>query len=295
VDESRLNPTDQPTALKARVEQLNATILARQKTGMDVADLVQQRDDLAKRADSILTGAIVPLDKNGRPFEDFQNLTNQRNQNAAVSKSVAESAATFNKEADSFFKSYPQSNQLLRSMAEVYKAIDTNRATPQIAEAVGYLRSLPGVGELVPASLATLQGGYDQGTKDAVTKAFSTLASNELQRAPATALREALLTVADPKMSPEARYSILTRQMGEIAMEKKRFEDWVQADRPDPTKFSIQWNNNPDHQLSRFITQAKGETPTFAGQVAPPAPVYTEAQREAMRQELERRRAKAAP
>jgi len=270
IDDSMLNEMDSPTALSKKIANWDAAITSGEANGIDMQHIVTQRDDAVRRKDGIISGTIIPNDINGNPFVGYKDAANQRAQNASLSEAIGKNKNEYYTSANNYLNSFPENQNLINAMTTAYQGVNTNRATPQIAQAIGYLRSIPGINKILPQGLEDVQGAYDVTQKLAITDAFKAIATNQAQAAPRTALVEALQTVASPTMAPEAKYDILTRNLGEMDRQKAMYEDWFNQGKPDPAEFAIKWNKDPAHNITNYIDSAKARTPKFAGMSNPP-------------------------
>ncbi len=266
IDESQIaNQNDRPTELKARVNSLTQAIAKSQSEGVAATDLITQRQQLQDRADAIINGTIIPSDKKGNAFTSFKDAANQRAQDASLTDAIGKNKGEYYKNASAFLENYPQDKQLIKSMATVYRSINMNRATGDMADAVGYLRSIPGLSALIPESLATMQGGYDEAMKNGVMQAFGQMASAQGEKAPKAIMSEALQTIATPSKAPEARMALLAQKSGQMDRQNDMYSDWIAANKPDPAQFAIAWNKDPAHNPEKYIERAQKEIGVFKG------------------------------
>jgi hypothetical protein len=268
-DESKIaSANDRPMALKQQVENLTQTIDKAQHegvTGADLASLVTQRQQLQDRADAIINGTIIPYDKEGKSITYYKDAANQRTQDASLTDAVGKNKAQYYNNATDFLSSYPQNKQLINSMATVYRSLNMNRATGNMADAVGYLRSIPGLSAVVPESLATMQGGYDEAMKNGVLQAFGQMAAAQGEKAPKAIMSEALQTVATPTKAPEARMALLAQKSAQLDRQSDMYSDWISSNKPDPAQFAIDWNKDPAHDPEKYIQKAQKEIGVFKG------------------------------
>ena len=262
------NSNDRPTELKAQVNKLTQAIEKGQSEGIAAAELnplVTQRQQLQDRADAIINGTVIPFDKQGQPVTAFKDAANQRAQDASLTDAIGKNKGEYYKSASAFLENYPQDKQLIKSMATVYRSINMNRATGDMADAVGYLRSIPGLSALIPESLATMQGGYDEAMKNGVMQAFGQLASAQGEKAPKAIMSEALQTIATPSKAPESRMALLAQKSGQMDRQNQLYSDWLDAGKPDPAIFAKNWNKDPAHDPEKYIEKAQKEIGVFKG------------------------------
>jgi hypothetical protein len=84
-------------------------------------------------------------------------------------------------------------------------------------------------------------------------------------KAPNAALGAAMKTVADPKVAPGTKYSLITQEMAKAARKKQKYEDWYEAGQPNVGKFSKDWEKDSTHSAKIFLQQAVDDNPYFAG------------------------------
>jgi len=167
-------------------------------------------------------------------------------------------------EAQSYLsQTYPEAHELLSNMANLRQYVETNRGSQLLATLAGYGSQIPWVGEWIQQQGGALQAAVDAGNKEAVQQAFRTLAESAATRAPATGLREALMTVANTEVSPGAAYMMITNTMGRNEQQRAFYEAWLEAGQPDPLLFSQRWQR--ENPLHNFVQRAVDQTPYFAG------------------------------
>ena len=171
--------------------------------------------------------------------------------------------------------------------------MDMNRLSEVKADLAGLMRDLPWIGSAVKATTGLdwsgLQTANDAAMKSAVEAAFNAIRENQAQKAPATALKEAMMTVANPTMAPGAKYSLLTKELAKDDYKRKMYEDWIEAGQPDHAKFMVQWKRN--NKLEDFEKRSVLDTPYFAGMTDAEKKMMKYSREDLARQELERRRA----
>ena len=268
-DETQISSeNDRPTFLKQKVARLTNAIDEGQRQGIDpqtINNYVTQRQQAQERADGIINGTIIPFDKNGNSITYYKDAANQRAQDAQLSSAIGKNKAEYYDEARSYLSGYQQNRQLIDAMATVYRSINMNRATEGMADAVGYLRSIPAFAPLIPDSWATMQGGYDEATKNGVMQAFQQLASSEGQKAPKSILAEALQTVATPSKAPEARMALLAQKVAQMDRQRDMYSDWLDKNKPDPANFALSWDRDETHKMDNYIKKAQKEIGVFKG------------------------------
>jgi hypothetical protein len=254
---STLRPEHNPRTWENRAEEARRRIEGYTAGNQPVPDALY-RDEAEARAmaNRIRLGEVPIFDVNGNPVNYYQRLSSTRQMTEQDIKKAREEAGTFAQSVDT-------ATHMGEELARVYGSIETNRATPLIANTIGVLRSIPGLQSMTPDFFANLQEAVNTGNKTAITQAFSQIQERGVNRAPATALREMLLTVADPAMDPAARYRIITNNLAELHREDALQREWMAAGTPDPVAFRMQWNRQ--HPVNDFIQEVRQHTPAFRG------------------------------
>jgi len=126
-----------------------------------------------------------------------------------------------------------------------------NRATPELAEAIGRLSSIPGFDAYIKPDMATLQKANDSGTKSAVISALQTLSENA-GSAQKSVLQEALHAVATTSINPGSRHDIVANAKAKLEQQHDLNQAWLaegvknNGQYPEPVLFTSQFNKtNP--------------------------------------------------
>jgi muramidase (phage lysozyme) len=188
-----------------------------------------------------------------------------------VSNAITQNITNQYNSAREFEANYDQTNQLLKYAAEYSRLANMNVATPELANAIGKLRSIPGFDKYIKPDMATTQGATNALTKNAVLSAFQTLQENA-GPAQKAVLQEANQVVAHPELSPEARYEIITGAQAKLDREHARNQAWISnadpktGNYPEPLSFFQQWDQQSQNSPDAFAKQAREKIPPFAGQ-----------------------------
>ncbi len=270
-DYSMLRDEDNPQWIDEQIRAKRARIAALRTEGTqqalnEIPGLESEVKDYQQRADRIIGGEIVPRNRDNTLNEQFRQLAVERAQDAKFVESLAESRTNQYNRANSFVSTeYPVARGLIDQLTQIYQNVQTNRGSEALAQLVGLGSQLPWLGPVIQERFGDLQAAVDAGNKTAIEQAFSKIAESGAQRAPGTALREALLTVAQPNMSPDARYIVITNTLANLERENKQYRDWLDAGMPEPAAFNARWTASGDNDLSVFQRQAVSRTPRFAG------------------------------
>jgi hypothetical protein len=252
IDDSNVPVQNRISTLQANYEQQRA------------AGNVQAANAIQQQIQAINSGHQVVLDNNGQQFQGYAQ--HQRAIDAANATYEAKIAQR-NQDVVGAQKfvgdEYPATMNALKTMATNSALHNMNRGTESWADLAGQLRSIPGVGDAFNG-LAGLQGASDEQKKLAVTQA---LQQSGLSGAPATALREALLTVASPGIDPSAKYAILTRSMASLQRQYDYSKDLLANHNNvvDTATYQNDWNSEPRHSFDNYVSHARKQTPYAAG------------------------------
>jgi hypothetical protein len=243
-------------------------------TARNVPGEISQRraDDLEKLATDIQAGRVLPQTVDGPLYYGFREAEQERERQAGLLTRGAQSTQDITQEriknigqqAQSYLgQTYPEAHELLGNMASLRQAVMTNRGSDVLANLTGLGSQLPWIGEWIDRNGGALQAAFDAGNKEAIQQAFRTLADSAATRAPATGLREAILTVANPTINPTAAYMMITNAMARNEQQNAYYQAWVDRGQPDPLSFSHTWHR--ENPLSGFVQRAVDQTGYFAG------------------------------
>jgi len=270
-DYSMLLDEDNPMRISEKIRANRARITAlrneRTQNALNEANSLENEvEKYQQRVDKIIGGEIVPRNRDNTLNEQFQRLAVERRQDAKFVESLAESRTNQYNRANAFVSTeYPVARGLIDQLTQIYQNVQTNRGSEVLAQLVGLGSQVPWLGPVIQEQFGALQAAVDAGNKTAIEQAFSKIAESGAQRAPGTALREALLTVAQPGMSPDARYIVITNTLANLERENKQYRDWLDAGMPEPAAYNARWTASGDNDLSVFQRQAVARTPRFAG------------------------------
>jgi spore germination cell wall hydrolase CwlJ-like protein len=240
-----------------------------QQQALDPSQFAARRDQYLTMADNIEQGKVTPTGVDGNSNEDYRALANKRAQTTSLTEAQTSQNVDFAKGSVDFFRNYyPAANANLDAIAKLSNAYETNYISPELARYIGTLRSIPGLGSMIPESLKSLQGAVDTEHKMALLDAMQAIQSFNAQKAPAAMMGQATQTVADPTLSPEARREIVVRTKANLNYNADMFKAWEQQGRPDVPKFVASWATDPTHQLENYVKNAESQVPTFAGQAS---------------------------
>lgn len=255
VDPSQVNPDDTPEALTTHAKQLQAvgnTAFAQQ---------------LLDRANQISNGQIPAHGPNG----DYWGYRDRAAAQAANNQAQADMQAQktqVNAEAGHFAAEYPVLRQALSALERVYQGTPTNRLSPDWADAIGQLRSIPGMEKVIPENWKQIEAGNDESAKQSMRLAIVQAGINGLiQGAPASGLAATRVTIPDATKDPAARYDMIVQNEALLDQMKDFYHDWgqFQPHVSDVNKLKTDWFSNPNRAINVYETNAYNRVVPFAG------------------------------
>jgi len=257
---------------------------------------------------------IMAGDKNVRfmdgsvgPIPELAAAKNARLADEKFFQQQGESKSKFTDEANGYLKSYESQRALTQNLINVYQKVELNRLSEAKADMIGIMKEIPGVRNFVDDYMRAQQAGNDLAMKEAVTSAFKAIQENQANKAPATALREALMTVAHPNMAAGAKYALLTGQLARAEQEKDMYEAWIKSGKKgDHDAFMQKFREEHPYEnyekevvngTKYFAGMSKGDIeilknkrPTETAPTASPSGGVTQEQIDAAKAEIERRK-----
>ncbi len=115
----------------------------------------------------------------------------------------------FSKNAIDFNKGYQPNLYALNSLNSIYANYQGGRGAEAIAELDSYAKQA-GIEGALPKNWQNSTAGFDAALKTATGEGFQQLQQSGITRAPATGLREVMLTVPRPDADPAARQKAIT-------------------------------------------------------------------------------------
>jgi hypothetical protein len=214
---------------------------------------------------------IMAGDKNVRfmdgsvgPVPELAAAKNARVADEKFSEKQAESKSKFTDEANNYLKSYDSQRALTQNLINVYQKVELNRLSEAKADMIGIMKEIPGVRNFVDDYMKAQQAGNDLAMKEAVTSAFKAISENQANKAPATALKEALLTVSQPNMAAGAKYALLTGQLAKAEQEKELYEAWIKSGKKGDHDAFVQ-KFRDEHPYENYEKDIVNGTKYFAG------------------------------
>jgi len=263
-----VSPDYNPFELRQKADAEEKTAITAQANGLKDQQIAA--DGRAKNyrdlASKIENGEQQVQFKDGS-FGFIPEVLSNIQQKKSAEKFAEDQAATqteFNKKATDFISAYDKDKLQLDLLSNIYSKVETNRASEARADLAGWMREF-GVDKLAGLDVSGIQSANDSAIKAATSEAFTVMREQGASKAPATGLREALLTVASPTLSPGSKYQLVTNSLAEANRDKAMYEDWIMAGKPDKDKFTVQWKKDPTHQMSVYQQQAVDQTPLFKG------------------------------
>ena len=239
------------------------------KAGKGQKETYDRNIDQINKVQSV---AIVPNDKQGKPFTGWINYNSSiKNAQDMISQNQG-FAQKMNEEANSFFGPngiYQQERTALNAMENLYANTDTNRLSPEMAKVVGELSSIPIIQSLVPNELKTFQGATDEAQKLAAFQAINQAIDAHLNRAPATGLNMEQKTVAGPERAPGARFNLTVQQEANLQRKKDIYQSWLNDNKGgninDVSQWTNDWSSDQSHSVDKYNKNAVNNVPYFKG------------------------------
>jgi hypothetical protein len=204
------------------------------------------------------------MDGSVGPIPELAAAKNARVADEEFSKKQAETKSKFTDEGNAYLKSYDSQKALTQNLINVYQKVELNRLSEAKADMIGIMKEIPGVRNFVDDYMRAQQAGNDLAMKEAVTLAFKAISENQANKAPATALREALLTVSQPNMAAGAKYSLLTGQLAKAEQEKDLYEAWIKSGKKGDHDAFVQ-KFREEHPYENYEKEVVNGTKYFAG------------------------------
>ena len=281
----------QQQAAREEIIQTNAESIGNTVMATNAA---ARAKELRDRAAKILNGDQQVTFKDGTTgyIPELLDAKNKKLVEEKFAEEQSKSRSKFSDSATKYLEDYDSQRALVNNLVNIYSKMDMNRLSEVKADIAGLMRDLPWVGWAVKNATGLdwsgLQTANDAAMKSAVEAAFNAIRENQAQKAPATALKEAMMTVANPTMAPGAKYTLLTKELAKDDYKRKMYEDWIEAGQPDHAKFMVQWKRN--NKLEDFEKQAVRNTPYFAGMTDAEKNILKYKREDLAREELERRK-----
>lgn len=261
VDTSSLRGQNNPDTLEQEANVLFERARAAVQQGLTPnANLYeQQADRKLARADAIRKGELIVRDANGQLFRGFAQASRDRARFEEEQKKVEEAYAAHANEG-------VRVQNTLESMARTYQSgAELGAASNPLAMAAGLIQTALGP-QNTPEAMNRFLQAVQTSNKEAIMLAFNNLRNTGMSRGTNMALQEMLAMVPGPEMTSAARYSILTRAMGEIARDNAFYEAAMQRDpRESIGAFQARWNSQPENSLDRFTQNVRSRTVGFTG------------------------------
>jgi hypothetical protein len=251
---------------KAREQEQIAANAQRIKDDKAEASARAQAKYFRDEAEKIMQGDknVRFMDGSVGPIPELASAKNARVAEEEFSKKQAESKSKFTDEGNSYLKSYESQRALTQNLINVYQKVELNRLSEAKADMIGIMKEIPGVRNFVDDYMRAQQAGNDLAMKEAVTSAFKAIQENQANKAPATALREALMTVAHPNMAAGAKYALLTGQLARAEQEKDLYEAWVKSGKKGDHDAFVQ-KFREEHPYENYEKEVVNGTKYFAG------------------------------
>ena len=251
-DELEANAQNLPLASAAGIMSQANTLRQQASTFRDRGDKI--RDQLAAPQISVLTERQkkqVEVETAG-PLETAKGIA------GAGTKSYEK----FNEAAQKFEEEYDTNRSRMAELNHIYSEFQSGRWKENIANLGGIMKSL---GLPITEGMEKNVAGFDAALKAAVDTSFKQLQESGATKAPATGLREALLTSPRPEADPAANYKIQRDNLAAMDYKHDLYKDFMESGATDINKFITDWKKDPAHKFDNYIKQAEKEMPPFKG------------------------------
>lgn len=219
VDNSQISEQWNPDVLTR-----DGNALVRNATTPELRAVGMQKLEMAQK---ILNGDFIPTDRSGQPFTAYANARNAIGTNEQITKAYGAQIAQHNQAAEEFAQQYPQSMQILNSLARVYRSNDLERQSHLWSDVIGAIRSVPWMKDALSPQFKQYQDAHDEAAKDAARQAIvAGVAAHMISNAPASVLRQTNMTVPNPSLGAGARYNLLGQMAAIQSLSRDYYKDW---------------------------------------------------------------------
>jgi hypothetical protein len=260
-------------AEQERVKAANATKLGAE-TAARAAE--QQANAYKEQASKILNGDQQVLDKNNNPLviPEIQANLNKKKSDAKFLEDQAGDKSKLYTTANQNLSEFDENYMHVQQLAHIFQNAELGRGSSALADLIGLARRSDFITNLIGPEqmekLTAAQSAGDEGKKLATASAFQKIRDANSQRAPASALKAAIDTVANPDMAPNARQSLLTAQLTTDFRQRDLYAAWVSTAEKtgvpsDYGQFAKNWKNDPAHSMDNYYQNAKKAVGEFKG------------------------------
>jgi hypothetical protein len=226
----------------------------------------QQGATMLATAQSIRDGKTTPYDINGNPYNGYYQYSQKLGQQNLTEGEFAKAKVAKGAQASEWSATAPAAWNLENAINLTYRDHNTNRLTPQIAEVVGRLSSLPGIGPIVQKAFGDYQASNDLATKlTAAQTIMQANLSHLAEGAPATVTNLIGKTVPDPKMQPDARYELSVQTAQALKWGQEYWKNWGANQNRVDNVGQYDTDYAGEHPLSRYEAPMSDNIPYYAG------------------------------
>ena len=193
-----------------------------------------------------------------------RDLEAKKTEATKKAEGVAQTQTEYNKKAQDYIENWSGDLLKLQTISKINQLVELNRLSDIKANFGGFLRDL-GVDHIGSFDLSNIESANDTTLKNALSQAMGEIGEGKLGRAPSTGLGIAMKTVADPKVSPGSKYSLVTQTLAEELRKRDKYMDWYKAGQPNTNTFLPDWESDPKHDMSIYLQKAVDQNPYFAG------------------------------
>lgn len=236
------------------------------RTSGATPELRAQGQSYVDQAQKIMDGEVVPLGKSGQPYMGYVQLSQARTGANSVVQGYAAQKNGKNDAASEFATQLPAMAQLQNALIKVYRSYNTNRLSDAFSDLIGEASSIPGLRDAISPALQQYQSATDEAHKETARQAIvAAVTAGMASHAPASALRQANITVPNPSMAPGARYDLAAQQAALLRREQDYWTDWSKNKDQvnDVASYDNDWTN--EHPVGKYENWAYDKIAPFAG------------------------------
>jgi hypothetical protein len=177
-------------------------------------------------------------------------------------KPIVEEYGKFREAGVEFSRDYQPAKQQLLALAKIYQDRQLGRLSELKANMYGIAKSL---GVPLPAGWDADAASFDAALKTATQEAFTQMRNSGASKAPATGLREALITAPNPNNDPAANYKIIRDALAALDASNDLYTGFFDAGEKDVGRYVTRFNKTKP--ISEYVKKAEEQIGgTFAGQ-----------------------------
>ena len=173
---------------------------------------------------------------------------------------MVKSWGKFREDGQKFMEDYQDNRYKLTALGDIYSKFQSGKGAEALSDLAGYAKRF---GIKLPESIGDPAAGFDAAYKAATDQAFEQMKSSGASKAPATGLREALITSARPEADPAAVYKILTDKLAALDYSADMIQHVVKSGTRDVTNGVIDFQRNT--KFNPYVENSRKEIPLPKG------------------------------